>query len=449
MLSVGLICVALCAVQVISLPLLSPSSEDDTKRPNVTTKKVMKCIVEVISDTLSKPNPHPISENCLQTLRGDERIISILRHQNLLKELQELAAKGATERVQKQKKNSGFEDELSEVLERQNNKPIHSGKSEGNPAVDHETSLTDKSEENSDSSRHPEEEEDRKTSSEHEAQENIPEDESAEELESNEISKHEEAHGDEVIDNHITDNINDQELPGEKQESEDTSDDHTSKEKEHVSKMSWKDAEAAEADERGDSEKESPKQDINETEDEEDDTQREDNSMKLPEDRASQGFDKEEHAPEVESSKEGGRSQGEIIKEGGNSHLREPKSDEESSSKELEDSKRWNKMDELAKQLTSKKWAKENSGEDDPDQSMKIPYDHGSQESEVRHTWQHSRDDSGEGGSQISKRPEPEERKEEEGSANRKTEDQELESLAAIEAELEKVAHKLHELRRG
>lgn len=30
----------------------------------------MKCIVEVISDTLSKPNPLPISEECLETLRG-------------------------------------------------------------------------------------------------------------------------------------------------------------------------------------------------------------------------------------------------------------------------------------------------------------------------------------------------------------------------------------------
>ncbi|XP_030577423.1 chromogranin-A [Archocentrus centrarchus] len=45
----------------------------------------------------------------------------------------------------------------------------------------------------------------------------------------------------------------------------------------------------------------------------------------------------------------------------------------------------------------------------------------------------------------------PEERKglEEEGSASRKSEEPEIESLAAIESELENVAQKLHELRRG
>lgn len=30
----------------------------------------MKCIVEVISDTLSKPGPVPVSQECFETLRG-------------------------------------------------------------------------------------------------------------------------------------------------------------------------------------------------------------------------------------------------------------------------------------------------------------------------------------------------------------------------------------------
>lgn len=38
---------------------------------------------------------------------------------------------------------------------------------------------------------------------------------------------------------------------------------------------------------------------------------------------------------------------------------------------------------------------------------------------------------------------------EEEGSASRRSEDPEIESLAAIESELENVAQKLHEMRRG
>uniref|UniRef100_A0A8C5T4L6 Chromogranin-A n=1 Tax=Malurus cyaneus samueli TaxID=2593467 RepID=A0A8C5T4L6_9PASS len=239
---------------------------------------VMKCIVEVISDTLSKPNPLPISEECLETLRGDERIISILRHQNLLKELQEIAAQGANERTQQQKKNSGFEDELSEVLEKQS-RALRGG-------------------------RH---------------------------------------------------RLEDEEMQGE----EDTF------------------------------------------------------------------------------------------------RPRDAKSDEmeEESSREWEDTKRWNKMDELAKQLTSKKRMEENDSEEDPDRSMKKTfrsrkYAFSSPEEDVRRSWKrHSKEDSSEGGFPLA--PMPEEKKDEEGSANRRTEDQELESLAAIEAELERVAHKLHELRRG
>ncbi|KAM4662807.1 chromogranin-A [Discoglossus pictus] len=425
MLWLGVISIALCAVQVLSLPLSNPSSEDDTK--------VMKCIVEVISGTLSKPNPIPISQDCLETLRADERIISILRHQNLLKELQELAAQGATERVQKQKKSGGFEDELSKVLERQNMKSIPSGKSEEVPAVDHEPSFNDKSAEGAESKRQFEE---GKTSSEEKIPENSQEDENAEELESNEVSKREEASREEEIDNHITDEINQMVGPQEKQESEES-------EEHQGDKMSQKDVEIPEEDDRDESEKE----DTNETDNEDDSTQREDNS-KISED------DKEEHNSEADNKKEGESDEEKSIQEGGNSHQRHPKSDEETASKELEDSKRWNKMDELAKQLTSKKWVEENHSEEDSHQSMNMPPNENNdelanQESEDKRLLQQSREEDGDREPQISKRPNAEERKEEEGSANRKTEDQELESLAAIEAELEKVAHKLHELRRG
>uniref|UniRef100_A0A8C3SAI8 Chromogranin-A n=1 Tax=Chelydra serpentina TaxID=8475 RepID=A0A8C3SAI8_CHESE len=235
---------------------------------------VMKCIVEVISDTLSKPSLLPISQECLETLRGDERIISILRHQNLLKELQELAVQGANERTWQQKKNGGFEDELSEILESQNDKNM----------------------------------------------------------------------------------------------------------------------------------------------------QREDEAMQA-EDTV--------HPRDVKSEEV----------------------EEEPPSREWEDSKRWNKMDELAKQLTSKKRMEENDSSEDPDRSMKMSfrshkYDFHNPEEDMRRSWKHhTKEDSSEAGFPLAAMPE--EKKDEEGSANRRTEDQELESLAAIEAELEKVAHKLHELRRG
>uniref|UniRef100_A0A8C3UZ26 Chromogranin-A n=1 Tax=Catharus ustulatus TaxID=91951 RepID=A0A8C3UZ26_CATUS len=297
-----LLAVLLLAVPAVSLPVTNDMNKGDTK--------VMKCIVEVISDTLSKPNPLPISEECLETLRGDERIISILRHQNLLKELQEIAAQGANERTQQQKKNSGFEDELSEVLESQNDR---------NKQRDSDDELG--------------------------------------------FGK-----------------------------------------------------------------------DVRSSEEEE-----------------------EEEEEEQPRALRGGRHRLEDEEMQGEEDTFQPrdaKSDEmEESSREWEDTKRWNKMDELAKQLTSKKRMEENDSEEDPDRSMKKTfrsrkYAFSSPEEDVRRSWKHqSKEDSSEGGFPLA--PMPEEKKDEEGSANRRTEDQELESLAAIEAELERVAHKLHELRRG
>ena len=39
--------------------------------------QVMKCIVEVISDTLSKPSPMPVSKECFETLRMNNAITEI------------------------------------------------------------------------------------------------------------------------------------------------------------------------------------------------------------------------------------------------------------------------------------------------------------------------------------------------------------------------------------
>lgn len=174
------------------------------------------------------------------------------------------------------------------------------------------------------------------------------------------------------------------------------------------------------------------------------------------------GFGKDERSSEEEEEEEeerpralrGGRHRLEdegMQGEEDTFQSRDAKSEE--MEEEWEDSKRWNKMDELAKQLTSKKRMEENDSGEDPDRSMKMAfrsrkYDFSSPEEHVRRSWKHhSKEDSSEGGFPLA--PMPEEKKDEEGSANRRTEDQELESLAAIEAELERVAHKLHELRRG
>lgn len=129
---------------------------------------------------------------------------------------------------------------------------------------------------------------------------------------------------------------------------------------------------------------------------------------------------------------------------------------EEQLSKEWEDAKRWSKMDQLAKELTAEKRLEgEEEEEEDPDRSMRLSfrargYGFRGPGLQLRRGWRpNSREDSVEAGLPLQVRGYPEEKKEEEGSANRRPEDQELESLSAIEAELEKVAHQLEELRRG
>ncbi|NXJ00391.1 CMGA protein, partial [Psophia crepitans] len=463
----------------ISLPVTNDMNKGDTK--------VMKCIVEVISDTLSKPNPLPISEECLETLRGDERIISILRHQNLLKELQEIAAQGgavafpyfllldtgANERTQQQKKNSGFEDELSEVLESQNDKNKQRGErsEEEQPTGSLAELAAQKTQQNEDSR------EEGKNSL--EEREPRPRDadpgekEDREEEESNEIRGPEDAQRDEALDNHVSKDFSEDEQQQQRDEEEEPRGPRDSLELEDEGDQSSRKGQEQsrdagerverEDDEGDDAAEEDPTEaerslDFAEEDEEAEEMQGEDNNDDAL------GFGKDGQSSEEEEEEEQPRAL-----RGGRHHLedegmqgeedtfqpRDAKSEEmeEESSREWEDSKRWNKMDELAKQLTSKKRMEENDSGEDPDRSMKMAfrsrkYDFSSPEEDVRRSWKHhSKEDSSEGGFPLA--PMPEEKKDEEGSANRRTEDQELESLAAIEAELERVAHKLHELRRG
>ncbi|NXK05126.1 CMGA protein, partial [Herpetotheres cachinnans] len=439
---------------------------------------VMKCIVEVISDTLSKPNPLPISKECLETLRGDERIISILRHQNLLKELQEIAAEGgavafcyfllldtgANERTQQQKKNSGFEDELSEVLESQNDK----NKQRGSLAE----LAAQKTQKNEDSR------EEGKNSL--EEREPRPRDadpgkkEDREEAESNEIGDTEDAQRDKALDNHISKDFSEDEQQQQGDEEEQHRGPRDSLEFEDEGEQPSRQGREQSKEAAG--ERVEREDDGGDNAAEEDPTEAERSLDLAAEDEEAEemqendnndsalGFGKDGRSSEEEEEEEQPRAL-----RGGRHHLedegmqgeedtfqpRDAKSEEmeEESSREWEDSKRWNKMDELAKQLTSKKRMEENDSGEDPDRSMKMAfrsrkYDFSSPEEDVRRSWKHhSKEDSSEGGFPLA--PMPEEKKDEEGSANRRTEDQELESLAAIEAELERVAHKLHELRRG
>ncbi|NWR54053.1 CMGA protein, partial [Bucorvus abyssinicus] len=452
----------------ISLPVTNDMNKGDTK--------VMKCIVEVISDTLSKPNPLPISEECLETLRGDERIISILRHQNLLKELQEIAAQGgavafsyclllnagANERTQQQKKNSGFEDELSEVLESQNDK----NKQRGSLAE----LAAQKTQQNEDSRQ-----EDKNGLEEREPRPRDAdpgEKEDQEEAESNEIRDTEDAQRDESLENHISKDFSEDEQLQREDEEEQPRGSRDSleleNEREQPSRQGQeKSKEAAgerverEDDGGDDVAEEDPTKaerslDLVEEDEEAEEMQGDDNN----DDALGFGKDGQSSEEEEEQPRALRRGRHRLEDEGMQEEEdtfqpRDGRSEEieEDSSREWEDSKRWNKMDELAKQLTSKKRMEENDSGEDPDRSMKMAfrsrkYDFSSPEEDVRRSWKHhSKEDSSEGGFPLA--PMPEEKKDEEGSANRRTEDQELESLAAIEAELERVAHKLHELRQG
>nr|XP_048710666.1 chromogranin-A isoform X3 [Caretta caretta] len=431
--------VLLLAVQVLSLPVTNPVTKGDAK--------VMKCIVEVISDTLSKPSPLPISQECLETLRGDERIISILRHQNLLKELQELAVQDKSREIAVEKPTASFA-ELAAERSQQNSEREESKEDEENSLEERELRL-------------------------HEAG---PEDdkENAEESDSNEVSEAEELPREDALDNHINDNLTENELAEHKlQEAEEEQPEETNRsqelqgEKKHISKKGQEESREVEEEtlqehtaeedaRRSTLEDEQPTEAdriLGSAEDETEETPREgDNKDAL-------GFGQGLKSSEEEKSHglKGGRHglEDEAMQAEDTFHPRDVKSEEveEEPSRAWEDSKRWNKMDELAKQLTSKKRMEEYDSSEDPDRSMKMSfrshkYDFHNPEEDRRRSWKHhAKEDSSEAGFPFAAMPE--EKKDEEGSANRRTEDQELESLAAIEAELEKVAHKLHELRRG
>ncbi|NXY47703.1 CMGA protein, partial [Ceuthmochares aereus] len=415
---------------------------------------VMKCIVEVISDTLSKPNPLPISEECLETLRGGMGSALTLEGAVAFPSFLLLDA-GANERTQQQKKNSGFEDELSEVLESQDDK----NKQRGSLAelAAQKTQRNEDSREKGQNSLEEREPRPRDTD---------PGEEDREGAESNEIKGAENAQRDETLDNHIGRDFSEEEQqprgPRDSLDPEDGGEQpsrHGQKSKEAAGERSWE----------GDPKQGNPPYITSDCLHQGQRVTRLSPGFTvvfnaLSDNDDALGFGKEGQSSEEEEEEEqpralrGGRHRLEDEEMQGEEDTFQPRDArseemEEESSREWEASKKWNKMDELAKQLTSKKRMEENESEEDPDRSMKMAfrsrkYGFSRPEEDVRRSWKHhSKEDSSEGVFPLV--PMPEEKKDEEGSANRRTEDQELESLAAIEAELERVAHKLHELRRG
>ncbi|XP_006879169.1 PREDICTED: chromogranin-A [Elephantulus edwardii] len=450
--SATVLALLLCAGQAVALPVNSPMSKGDTE--------VMRCIVEVISDTLSKPSPMPVSQECFETLRGDARILSILRHQNLLKELQDLALQGAKERAHQQKKHSDFEDELSEVLEKQTEKNKLQ-------EVMEEASYKDTVEKRGDSKEAEDHDEDIEDSG---TQGSPPP------VQGSEMETHQAPGEEEIANSHHPGSPPDQKHPGPQVEGVaetppralvDTEDVdagqglQAKKEKEEEEEEEEEDVgEKAEAAEKSASEEEAPTAALNPHLDSKEIRNNKGQSEALATEEARKMGSEEAQPPEGKEGQEYSQEE-EGMAGAPESPFRdgkdvEPEEEEGELSKEWDDAKRWSKMDQLAKELTAeKRLAGEDTEDDDPDRSMKLPfrtrtYGFRGPGPQIRRGWRpSSEEDSVEAGLPLPGRGYPEEKKDEEGSANRRPEDQELESLSVIEAELEKVAHQLQALRRG
>ncbi|XP_022431944.1 chromogranin-A isoform X1 [Delphinapterus leucas] len=443
--SAAVLALLLCTGQVIALPVNSPINKGDTE--------VMKCIVEVISDTLSKPSPMPVSQECFETLRGDERILSILRHQNLLKELQDLALQGAKERAHQQKKHSSYEDELSEVLEKQNDQAELKEGTE-------EASSKDAMEKRGDSKEVERNGEDA----------DGPRPQAAPELgQGSKAEEDNQAPGEEEASSntHPLASLSSQKHPGPQAEedSEGPSQGPVGREKGLSAEQGQqaKREEEAEAGEEAVPEEESaptaafnPHPSLGYKEMQRGESWPEalavDGAGKTGAEEAPSPKGKGERDHCLQEEATAGAPQG--LFRGGKSAQPEQEG-EGRLSKEWEDAKRRSAMDQLAKELTAERRLQGEAAEEDPDRAMKLSlrargYDFSGPGLQLPRGWRpSSREDSVEAGLTLPVRGYPEEKKEEEGSANRRPEDQELESLSAIEAELEKVAHELQGLRRG
>ncbi|KAL4656378.1 chromogranin-A isoform X1 [Arapaima gigas] len=111
-----------CVLFSILLSSAARSQPVATERADTDTPQVMKCILEVLADTLADPQHPAVSQRCLELLSTDERIASILHHQNLLRELHEVAVQAdANDRTPRLPQ--GHQQEHSHVTENPGSKP--------------------------------------------------------------------------------------------------------------------------------------------------------------------------------------------------------------------------------------------------------------------------------------------------------------------------------------
>ncbi|KAL7888361.1 hypothetical protein AOLI_G00033350 [Acnodon oligacanthus] len=319
--------------------------------------QVMKCIVEVLTDALSKPHSIPVSQQCLQTLRTDDRLVTVLRHRNFLQELQNIAVEGANEKRMK-----GGVDYV------------------GNHSEDSKATTADRS--MLVAMERPGEEREEKRSEE-EVHDRDSEEREQKAQEHNEISS--------------------QERSNEGEEDSDTMNEEQERKRAVMKK-------GAKEDEEG---KRSSLE-----EEEADDT-------------AGEGEHSEVKKSAEEEEEEESQEEQETVKK-----RREGPGQLEGEEKAKAEMKHWSRARQLAHRRAE---MGAHDQQEAPHHSKEVT---GQSEGEV---WKSPEEQE----LQMMARRDPEDRREEEGSASKKTEDAEIESLAAIESELENVAQKLHELRRG
>ncbi|CDQ72127.1 unnamed protein product [Oncorhynchus mykiss] len=418
--------------RVLSLPVTPTYLEKEDV-------EVMKCIVEVLADVLSRPHRLAVSQECLNILRTDERLVSILRHRNFLKELQDIAVEGANERAQQHvditadhvtKKPQGPQG-IDEAADRSMLAAL------GGPG---ERSILSQK---------------RGTGGEGEGEgegeaENSAERDGESSRERNEIirkGEEKKREMDETPDNRISDAMNKEG----KEEGKDV-DVIEKKEEEEGDENAKEEDEEKRASSREDSE-EAKTEGGNVTLDKKGAESGE--VTDAPEEKYEEKKTAEENEEEVEEKRSALP-----LQDSAEAKKEWEEEEEDEVKREVAGVNHWSRMSELARSLQTKKRA----GEEEKLQEMKslevggqheVPH-HSKEvveeEVEEKRKVGEARKSPEVKELQMMARREPQERREgeeEEGSTSRKTEDPEIESLAAIESELESVAQKLHELRRG
>ncbi|GAA6235161.1 chromogranin-A [Lates japonicus] len=380
----GLFVLTILSNCVLSLPVTPSQLENEDV-------KVMKCIVEALADVLSRPHPIPVSQECLVILKTDDRLVTILRHHNFLKELQEIAVEGGQERAQLQS-DAATPDPATQTPQATDDAADRSMlEALGGPG---ERSILSQK---------------RRTGN------------GDEEGEKDESLRDGESQEDDDITEEMQVKRGDDESPGS-----------------HVSESvhEWSEGKAEKREEGEEEEGEYEEKRANSEENSEEENMTKDKKGAASDEKrdAHRNRSKEKKSDEEDEEEEKDKRSALI------SHKQE---------EEKGETKRWTKRAkglQLRKKAGGEEVQQFSTQHEAPHHSKEVTEDE--EEKKKRRDTQRSPEEKE---LQMIARRAPEERRgsEEEGSASRKSEEPEIESLAAIESELENVAQKLHELRRG